>query len=132
MNRRFDKDMSGSPDGPPNITGRVNIICRGRSGVGDSRSGRRAYAKRDIYAVSAGSRPEFPDLSFFRSDFDGQNDPLKIHCADQTGWHSIGRVHRRYSESHEGRQPHGYNGEAPTIGHEDGRVHYCRHGGRSL
>ncbi|GAA0170325.1 hypothetical protein LIER_40930 [Lithospermum erythrorhizon] len=53
------------------ITKRVNVISGGRSGGGDSGSTRRAYAKRDIYAVTASARPEFPDLSFSRKYFEG-------------------------------------------------------------
>ncbi|GAA0161958.1 hypothetical protein LIER_39326 [Lithospermum erythrorhizon] len=75
-------DWSGSADGPPNITERVNVISGGRSGVGDFGRARSTYAKREIYAVIAGSRPEFPNLSFSRKDFEGikcpHEDPLVI------------------------------------------------------
>ncbi|GAA0163166.1 hypothetical protein LIER_19102 [Lithospermum erythrorhizon] len=55
VNRRFDREGSNSP---PNITERVNVISGGRSGGGDYGSARRAYEKRDIYAATAGARPE--------------------------------------------------------------------------
>ncbi|GAA0150961.1 hypothetical protein LIER_09783 [Lithospermum erythrorhizon] len=64
-------------------SGRVNVISVGRSRGEDSGSAGRAYAKRDIYAVTAGARPEFPDLSFSRKDFEGiecpHEDPLVIN-----------------------------------------------------
>ncbi|GAA0173075.1 hypothetical protein LIER_26768 [Lithospermum erythrorhizon] len=45
-------------------------------------SARRAYAKRDIFVVTTGARPEFPDLSYSRKDFEGikcaHKDPLVI------------------------------------------------------
>ncbi|GAA0154774.1 hypothetical protein LIER_12661 [Lithospermum erythrorhizon] len=54
----------------------------GRSRGEDSRCGRRAYAQRDTYAVTAGARPEFPVLSFSKKDFEGiecpREDPLVI------------------------------------------------------
>ncbi|GAA0162263.1 hypothetical protein LIER_18391 [Lithospermum erythrorhizon] len=71
VNRNFDRDKSRSSDGSPNITVRVNVISGGRSGGGHSGSTRRAYAKRDIYMVTAGARPEFPDHSFSRKEFEG-------------------------------------------------------------
>ncbi|GAA0153150.1 hypothetical protein LIER_11462 [Lithospermum erythrorhizon] len=43
---------------------------RRQSGGGDSGSARRKYAKRDIYAVTAGARPELPDMSFYKNDFE--------------------------------------------------------------
>ncbi|GAA0184382.1 hypothetical protein LIER_31670 [Lithospermum erythrorhizon] len=73
---------SRSRDGPPSITGRVNVISGDRSGGGDYGSLRWAYVERDIYAVIAGACPEFPDLSFFKKDFEGiecpHEDPLLI------------------------------------------------------
>ncbi|GAA0172622.1 hypothetical protein LIER_26416 [Lithospermum erythrorhizon] len=67
----FNRGRLESHDGPPNITRRVNVISRGRSGRGDSGSARRAYANRDIYAVTLGARHEFLYLSFSRKDFEG-------------------------------------------------------------
>ncbi|GAA0173404.1 hypothetical protein LIER_27028 [Lithospermum erythrorhizon] len=82
VNRRFDRDRSGSPDGPPNITGRVNIISGGKSRGGDSGNARRTYAKPDIYVVTTGARPEFLDMFFSMKDFKGiecpHEDPLVI------------------------------------------------------
>ncbi|GAA0158424.1 hypothetical protein LIER_15455 [Lithospermum erythrorhizon] len=54
---------------------RVKVISRARSGGGDSRSARRAYAKRYIYAVTAGACPKFLDLSFSRKYFEGDKVP---------------------------------------------------------
>ncbi|GAA0166972.1 hypothetical protein LIER_40286 [Lithospermum erythrorhizon] len=68
VNKCFDRDRSRFPDDPPSVTGRVNFISRGRSWGGDSGVARRAYAKRDIYEVTSGVRPEFPDL-FLRKGF---------------------------------------------------------------
>ncbi|GAA0151748.1 hypothetical protein LIER_10402 [Lithospermum erythrorhizon] len=82
VNRPFDRDRLRSPDGPPNITRRVIVISRGRSGGEDSGSARRAYANRDIYVVTVWARPEFPYLSFSGKDFEGiecpHEDPLVI------------------------------------------------------
>ncbi|GAA0159212.1 hypothetical protein LIER_16042 [Lithospermum erythrorhizon] len=54
--RRFDRDRSESPGGPPSITGKANIITGGRSRGGDSGSAR-GVCKRDIYAVTAATGP---------------------------------------------------------------------------
>ncbi|GAA0165066.1 hypothetical protein LIER_20562 [Lithospermum erythrorhizon] len=67
----FNRGRSQSLDGLPNITGRVNVILGGRRGGGDYGSARRAYAKRDIYSITAGARHELRDLSFSRKDFEG-------------------------------------------------------------
>ncbi|GAA0155106.1 hypothetical protein LIER_38020 [Lithospermum erythrorhizon] len=71
---RFNRGRSESPDSPPNITGRVNVISGGRSRGGDSRSARRAYVKIYIYVDTAGERPKFLDMSFSRKDF------VEIEC----------------------------------------------------
>ncbi|GAA0173625.1 hypothetical protein LIER_27203 [Lithospermum erythrorhizon] len=72
---QYKKNMS-------TITGSVNVISGEWRGGGDSGSVRRAYAKRDIYVVMPRARPEFPDLSFSRKDFEGiecpHEDPLVI------------------------------------------------------
>ncbi|GAA0154768.1 hypothetical protein LIER_12656 [Lithospermum erythrorhizon] len=54
----------------------------GKSGGSDSGSARRAHAKMDINATTTGARPDFPNLSFSRKDFEGiecsHEDPLVI------------------------------------------------------
>ncbi|GAA0156315.1 hypothetical protein LIER_38253 [Lithospermum erythrorhizon] len=82
MNRQFDRERSESLDGPSTIIRKVNVISGGRSGGGYSASARWDYAKRDIYAVTVGAQPEFPDLSLSWKDFEGiecpHEDPMVI------------------------------------------------------
>ncbi|GAA0151568.1 hypothetical protein LIER_10264 [Lithospermum erythrorhizon] len=50
--------------------GNVNVISGGCSGGRDSGRAKRAYAKRDIYAVTKGAGLTFPGLSFSKKDFE--------------------------------------------------------------
>ncbi|GAA0185007.1 hypothetical protein LIER_32295 [Lithospermum erythrorhizon] len=93
--------MSESPNGPPSITERVNIISRGCNGGGYSGSARLVYAQQDIYAVTTG----------LESD------------ANPAGGYAPGRVDRGCDESAEGGQPYGNHGKSSLVGHEDGRIY---------
>ncbi|GAA0183842.1 hypothetical protein LIER_31188 [Lithospermum erythrorhizon] len=111
-------NRSRSSNGPPSNTGRVNVISGGGSGRGDFRSARRAYAKRNIFAVTAGARPEFPDMSFSRRDFEG------IECP-----HEDPLVITQVIVNFEGGLPYGVYEKASAAGHKNGRVHHRGHTG---
>ncbi|GAA0165049.1 hypothetical protein LIER_20549 [Lithospermum erythrorhizon] len=95
------------PRRSPQYHREVNGISRGRSRGGDLGSAKRVYAKRDVYAVTAGACPEFPNMANIGGHWDESG-------VDSASLHTLGGVHGRCGEPVGSGQPHGHHEKTPA------------------